>query len=126
MEKKEIMDALELCASGCNGDGCVYNECAASLCENNQCVRCMDLLAKDVLDIIHNQDQEIEALEAVNRDVFSRAQEIMKKNEPVKPRSISKHGSNPQIQHRCGNCNQLLYGRPKYCSNCGRPVRWEE
>lgn len=44
--------------------------------------------------------------------------------EPIKPRSKSRHGANGQVQHFCGRCNSMLYGKPKYCSECGQPVKW--
>ena len=50
---------------------------------------------------------------------------ILKKQEAVKPKSNVRHGANAQIQHFCGNCNSMLHGKPKYCSECGRPVLWE-
>ena len=50
----------------------------------------------------------------------------LKELEAVKPRSVSRHGANPQIQHFCGNCNAILFRhKQKYCFNCGRPVRWK-
>ena len=50
---------------------------------------------------------------------------ILKEQEAVKPRSVSRHGAYPQIQHYCGNCNAFLPRKQKYCSECGRAVKWE-
>lgn len=50
---------------------------------------------------------------------------LLKNQEAVKPRSKSRHGANPQIQHFCGNCNAMLHGKPKYCSSCGREQKWK-
>ena len=50
---------------------------------------------------------------------------ILKEQEPVKPKSKVRHGENGQIQHWCGNCMAMLHGKQKYCSNCGRQVKWE-
>lgn len=50
---------------------------------------------------------------------------LLKEQEPIKPKSKVRHGENGQIQHWCGNCMAMLHGKPKYCSNCGRQVKWE-
>lgn len=55
------------------------------------------------------------------KDVYS----LLKEQEAVKPKSKVRHGANAQIQHFCGNCNAMLHGKPKYCSECGRKVKWE-
>ena len=49
----------------------------------------------------------------------------MKEQDAVKPRSKVRHGANAQIQHFCGNCNSMLHGKPKFCSECGKAVKWE-
>lgn len=48
----------------------------------------------------------------------------LKEQEPVKPKSKARHGENAQYQHFCGNCMAMLFGKPKFCSNCGRAVKW--
>jgi len=50
---------------------------------------------------------------------------LLKEQEAVKPKSKSRHGEYPQIVHRCGNCNEVLYRYCKYCPTCGRAVKWE-
>ena len=50
---------------------------------------------------------------------------LLKEQEAVKPKSKVRHGTNAQIYHFCGNCNSMLHGKPKYCSECGRSVKWE-
>ena len=52
------------------------------------------------------------------------ALELLKEQEAVKPKSKVRHGANAQIQHFCGNCNTMLHGKPKYCSECGKGVLW--
>lgn len=59
--------------------------------------------------------------ESLKNDIL----ELLKEQEAVKPKSKVRHGANAQIQHFCGNCNSMLHGKPKYCSECGRPVKWE-
>ena len=61
--KDELMKALELCANGCNDDGCIYLE------EQNSrgglaVVRCVDLMAQDALELLKEQHTEIERLKA--------------------------------------------------------------
>ena len=64
---------------------------------------------------------------AVDVDPWAKkmAEELLKEQEPIKPKSKVRHGENGQIQHWCGNCMAMLHGKPKYCSNCGRQVKWE-
>ena len=50
---------------------------------------------------------------------------MLKEQEAVKPKSKSRHGEYPQIVHRCGNCNEILYRHYKYCPMCGKAVKWE-
>ena len=49
----------------------------------------------------------------------------VKEQDAVKPKSKVRHGANAQIQHFCGNCNSMLHGKPKYCSECGKEVLWK-
>lgn len=53
------------------------------------------------------------------------ALELLKEQEPIKPKSKVRHGANSQIQHWCGNCMVMLHGKPKFCPNCGKAVKWE-
>ena len=50
---------------------------------------------------------------------------LLKEQDAVKPKSKSRHGEYPQIVHRCGNCNEVLYRYYKYCPTCGKAVKWE-
>lgn len=51
---------------------------------------------------------------------------LLKEQEPVKPRSVTKHGANPQVQHFCGKCNATLFRhKQKFCIECGTPVKWK-
>ena len=52
-------------------------------------------------------------------DIEERASDalaLLEEQDAVKPKSKSRHGANAQIQHFCGNCNSMLHGKPKYCS----------
>lgn len=57
-------------------------------------------------------------------ELLSDALELLKEHEPVKPKSKVRHGSYGQIQHFCGNCNTMIHGKQKYCSECGKEVKW--
>ena len=57
-------------------------------------------------------------------DEISLLDDLLKEQEAVKPKSKVRHGANAQIQHFCGNCNTMLHGKPKYCSECGKRVLW--
>ena len=57
MNKKEVMDALEICKNGCSGDGCLYLiDCNPLNCES----RCFDQLAADALELLKEQEAIIE------------------------------------------------------------------
>ena len=52
LDREKIVSGLELCAKGCNSDGCAYNE-AMGECDPFECPpRCVDLLAADALKLI--------------------------------------------------------------------------
>ena len=63
-----------------------------------------------------------ECRESLKNDIL----ELLKEREAVKPKSKVRHGANAQIQHFCGNCNTMLHGKPKYCSECGKKVYWHD
>ena len=64
---------------------------------------------------------------AVDVDPWAKemVEELLKEQEPIKPKSKVRHGENGQIQHWCGNCMAMLHGKQNYCSNYGRQVKWE-
>lgn len=62
MKADEILQALDICAKGCTGDGCAYNDIAAAYCENNMCVRCVDRLAADAMELIKEQQKTIDEM----------------------------------------------------------------
>ena len=52
---------------------------------------------------------------------------LLKEQEPVKPRNVTRHGANTQIQHFCGKCNAILFHKnQKYCIECGTPPKWKD
>ena len=57
-------------------------------------------------------------------ELLTDALALLKEQEAVKPKSKVRHGANAQIQHFCGNCNTMLHGKPKFCSECGKGVLW--
>ena len=62
----------------------------------------------------------------ITADIANEAIVLLKEQEVVKPKSKVRHGANAQIQHYCGNCNAMLHGKPKYCSECGKKVYWHD
>ena len=59
----KVTKALELCASGCDDNGCVYleeqnNRGGLAVC------RCVDLMARDALELLKSQQAEIEKWQA--------------------------------------------------------------
>jgi len=55
----QVKDSLKICAKGCMGDGCTYNDIASSRCENGiGCERCIDFLAEDAYEIISQDETE--------------------------------------------------------------------
>ena len=65
-----------------------------------------------------------EHIRCVN-DLHDDALAMLKEQEAIKPKSKTRHGSTTMVQHWCGNCMVMLHGKPKYCPNCGRKVKWE-
>ena len=63
-------------------------------------------------------------VDCVRTDLLQTVVGLLKEQEAVKPKSKVRHGANAQIQHFCGNCNSMLHGKPKYCSECGKGVLW--
>ncbi len=53
------------------------------------------------------------------------AAEMLKEQEPVKPKEDLGLGAVFKT-YSCGHCDTVfLLWRPKYCSNCGKAVKWE-
>lgn len=81
----------------------------------------IEILSKTVKRVKeYNEDTPIKiSLECVE-DIL----ELLKEHEAIKPKRKVRHGANAQIQHFCGNCNSMLHGKPKFCSECGKGVLW--
>ena len=77
-----------------------YGYCQDTDCPYYENTHCLELLRKDALI-------------------------LLKEYKPVKPKSKVRHGAYGQIQHFCGNCNAMLHGKQKYCSECGKEVKWD-
>ena len=58
---KKVMAALELCAAGCDTDGCAYNEEVGNMeCDPFECPpRCVDMLAADALELLKEKHRSI-------------------------------------------------------------------
>lgn len=70
-EVNDLLAALDKCATGCDGDGCRYNNEAACLCENLDCTRCVDLLAKDAAITIRSLMEELEDTRKTIRELYN-------------------------------------------------------
>ena len=77
----------------------------------------------DTLKLLKEQEHKDRMYHALEDD-WKRLKELLKEQEPVKPKSKVRHGETCQYQHWCGNCMVMLHGKPKYCPNCGRSVKW--
>ena len=49
------------------------------------------------------------------------AEELLKKQEPVKPNPVH----NSARWFACGKCDCSITMEDKFCPRCGRPVKWE-
>jgi hypothetical protein len=64
--------------------------------------------------------------------LLSDAVELLKEQEPVAPRKVKRYieYSDTAINfidtYDCGNCGAELPDNSKYCSVCGRKVKWDE
>ena len=127
--RKKIIDALELCANGCNNEGCSY------LDEQNDkggltVCRCIDLLARDVIALLKEQDEVIENLKQTAQSMMECICPL-KEQEPVKPVRDEETGR----IWLCGKCGTYVGFEDndpndpnefdKYCRECGHPVLWE-
>ena len=67
----------------------------------------------------------IRASRDLHPQVKTELEEILYREDQVKPISKVRRGAYPQIQHFCGNCIAMLHGKPKTCAECGKAVRWK-
>ena len=88
---------------------------------------CVKDIASDALALLKEQEdlgtELTNAVELIHKK-NERIEKLMKEQEAVKPKSKVRHGASAQIQHFCGNCNTMLHGKPKFCSECGKGVLW--
>ena len=113
-DREKVISTFEKIISVCKEDGCDF----------------VDLTFEDaeqILAMLKEQEERIkkrdESLEKA-REEIEWLRGMLKEQEAVKPKSKSRHGANAQIQHFCGNCNSMLHGKPKFCSECGKGVLW--
>lgn len=85
-------------------------------------------IAIAAFELLKEQDETIKELQNaygyLQNQFFEAQDKLLKEQEAVKPKSKVRHGVNAQIQHFCGNCNTMLHGKPKFCSECGKGVLW--
>lgn len=62
-------------------------------------------------------------IHGITKETLKNAIEALKEQEPVKPNEI-RHG-NMLMYYQCPSCMSALHAVDKYCSQCGRAVKWE-
>lgn len=77
-----------------------------------------------LMDMFHKYDRDDLAALLVRYGEEDLLATVLKE-QAVKPKSKSRHGETCQYQHWCGNCMAMLHGKPKFCPNCGKAVKWE-
>ena len=97
MNKEKVLTWLEICGKNNDCSGC----CPYSENGFGEYGQCRESLMADAYDLLKEQCA-------------------------VKPKSKSRKGEYPQIVHKCGNCNQVLYRYYKYCPSCGKQVKWQQ
>ena len=75
MDREKVLKALELCANGCNDDGCVYLEEQNRQGGLAKC-RCVDLLTRDALDLLKEQEELIEQYKHACKSCKSRLEGV--------------------------------------------------
>ena len=129
-DKEKVINALELCANGCNDNGCSYLDEQNAKGGLTVC-RCVDLLARDVLALLKKQEEDIQDLRRENHNILTQFHEWAKEQEAVKPVRDKETGR----IWLCGNCGTYVgfedhdENDPNefdtYCRVCGHPVLWE-
>ena len=83
----------------------------------------MEEIAKVIHELELCLDDAVAAV--VPRDTVVAAIELLNVQKPIAPLIV-----NGTMHIYCGNCNNTLCNKsdddlPAYCSECGRPVKWE-
>jgi hypothetical protein len=93
--------------------------------DREKVIKCLELCRKLTNPCEGCPYENVPPVENCMLTMHGDALELLKEHEAVKPKSKVRHGANAQIQYFCGNCMTMLHGKPKFCSECGRPVLWE-
>ena len=128
MDREKVIKGLE-CHQIDNNNRINCSDCPYYVDDDNH-IRCVNDLHDDALALLKEQETMMQCIKGkcricphcANCDVDENG--LLKEQEAVKPKSKVRHGANAQIQHFCGNCNSMLHGKPKYCSECGKGVLW--
>lgn len=59
--------------------------------------------------------------------VKTELEEILDRAEPAEPRKVTKRDrilGRKLTYDSCGYCGKILYPKPIYCPECGKPVKW--
>ena len=125
-DKEKVIDAFERCfcekhehCPGCYQNGPGFG------------VACRDALCMDVLALLKEQDSVEYALDVLRRNGWKDDSygDLLKEQESIKP-TINEYGEAYCV---CGenvgiipSSNSLPKIRSKYCSECGRRMKWNE
>lgn len=89
---------------------------------------CEILLIEDVLELLEDDETQLiyrDEIIKAHEDEIERLNELLKEQEPVEPKV------EPAIvptfkAYSCGHCDAVFHlWRQKYCTNCGRKVKWD-
>ena len=105
MTRREAIEALEYLISG---------ECADTQ---------MDYVAEIQMAINDMKICEANNTICAEPITYFDAQELLKEQEPVKPKSEDYFGHRFEV---CGNCGNYIMRYEKYCPECGRKVDWDD
>ena len=88
----------------CDGQECPYYRINH---EHNNVFSCSVFLASDALDLLNQQDNGIEPIEST-----------------AEQKKFADRIGFAVSEFWCGACHFNLIGRPKFCPNCGKKVKW--
>lgn len=101
-EQEKVLKGLKACAREFFTVSCLKAECPYwDLVENeSDYYKCTGFLARDAL-------------------------ELLKEQEPVKPKMHNGGGKSPTWWYVCGACGHDIDPKDKFCRECGKAVKWD-
>ena len=103
-----------------------FNAYCTSDAEDHEMLKAVLALLKEHDELLRKKQHDVDRLcNEISEWKHKFHDKLLKEQEPIKPKSKVRHGEACQYQHWCGNCMVMLHGKPKFCPNCGRAVKWE-